>query len=234
MASTYTLQNTITAISPYVNFKPVNLGGSLEPAKTIANTVQQAIVSPPFSWPWNRNTATFTTTSGTMDYAQAVSDWGFAEKASVSDGTTTHELEIRNILGTGKESSRPAFLAPQLDDNAGNITFRLLPVPDATYTITVTYQKKLPLISSLFSAWAIPDYLGYLYNDGFLALTLLFMGDSRFQFVNQRFTNRLLHASMGLTQQAKDQFLAEWEINSREAAASALNLQQGIQAQGGL
>ena len=232
-SSTYTIQNTINALLPYVRYKPLTIGPENEPAMTIANTVVQTITGPPFAWNWNRKTASFTTTSGTQDYTVAISDFGFAELASVSDGTTTKEIEIRTTLGAGKaDTARPESVSPQIDDMNGNITFRCLPVPDATYTMTVTYQSKPAFLASLNSAWGIPDNYLFIYNDGFLALSYLFQGDPRFQVINQRFISRLLGASEGLSEQARDIFLAQWQVNTSQAMSAGLRTQQGAQARG--
>src|SRR5882672_9246439 len=147
MASTITLLNTVTWAEGYVYSQPVRLGLANEPAITISNIVKQAMLGPPFCWRWNRAMPTaFALTSPTQDYSKAYADFGFLEKAWVSDGTNVKEVaEIAEALSQETVLGRPdQQIAAQLDDNAGNITFRVKPPPNAgpSYTMQVAYQKK--------------------------------------------------------------------------------------------
>jgi hypothetical protein len=60
-----------------------------------------------------------------------VPDFGFMEKAWVKevDNSDLKELEIRTSLAASVEKARPQFISAQSDDNAGNISFRLMSPP---------------------------------------------------------------------------------------------------------
>lgn len=224
MASTITLANTVNWAAPHIRYAPLAIStNSYEPAVTIANVVKQTILNAPFTWRWNRGTATFNTVANTQDYSVAVSDFGFVETASVlanqSPPAPTYEvIQYRNILGQGgTDTSRPTSIAAQLDDNAGNITFRLLPVPDAVYTVNITYQKKATLFpfTGTTSTWApIPDEYQFVYQQGFLAMTFLYWDDPRWQVEVPRFLSSLVGISEGLDDTQKNIFLQNWIINN--------------------
>jgi hypothetical protein len=74
MASTLTLNQTISAALPVVGFLPLNLGSGngYEPAVTNANEIKQMILNAPFGWRWNRVAASFSATTGTQDYSVAL------------------------------------------------------------------------------------------------------------------------------------------------------------------
>lgn len=235
MASTIQLSSTVAWTSAFIYFASPNIGANNEPAITSANTVMQAILGPPFKWNWNRATVNVTTTSGTQDYATPASTFGFIESASATISGTTFALkEMKQELSVGTELGRPQSIAPQIDDNAGNITFRFLPVPDAAYTVTVTFQKKIPaLFSSLSTTWApIPDQYSYIYNYGLLALTLAYKGDSRFPIINQKFVAHLLGAQQGLTETERNLFIDTWNLISRQEYLMGVKTQQGRAALG--
>lgn len=78
-----TLQNTVNWTAPFVRLQPLTGVGGIptEPAVTIANTVKQLVLSPPFAWRWNRNTVSINLVAGTQDYVQSMPDFGWVEKA---------------------------------------------------------------------------------------------------------------------------------------------------------
>lgn len=308
MANTITLASSIAFAQAFAGFRGLTLGTNSEPAITIANIILQTILSPPFTWNWNRASTTFLTTAGVQDYAETLSTFGFLEKASYipaanitntalasnvatytaandfsagdnvtvtgcSDSTfnitnqaivaatstqftvaITHadigsaamvgtavagkqtEMQVRNILGDSSDSDTgaPTLASAAIDDNAGSITFRLLPVPDDVYQIKVTFQKRIPaLISSTSGTWApIPDHYSYIYQWGFLALTAQYVNDARYPQFNQKFVAELLGAAEGLTEEQKNIFQALWLSSVSEQQLSALRSQQGTQARG--
>lgn len=235
MASTIQLQNTINWAQAFVDFEQLNIGTGNEPAFTNANTVMQTIIGPPFKWNWNRNTASITTVIGQQDYAVAASTFGFLEGASATNGGVTFAIpEIKQDLTVGTEQGRPKALAPQIDDNAGNITFRFLPVPEKIYTVVPYFQKKIPaLFTTLAQTWApIPDQFSYIYNYGFLALTMAYSDDVRFPLFNQKFVAHLLGAQQGLTETEKSMFLDSWNIITRQENLVGIKTQQGRAALG--
>jgi hypothetical protein len=147
-------------------------------------------------------------------------------------GTTTEVSEVLNILGTGSEVGSPAKIAPQVDDNAGNITFRLLPVPDRVYTVEVVFQKRIPsLVTSTSNTWApIPDHYSFVYQWGFLALMLAYNYDARWVSANRKFVAELLGVAEGLTEQQKNIFQNAWLNTITEQQVKSLEAPQGVQS----
>lgn len=219
------------------NMPLVNVSAN-QPAVMNANMIRQTILGPPFCWRWNRNTTTFTTTVGVQDYNKSTFlDFGFLEKAAVTDAGTpikSTEIQLASPLGLATETDRPHHVSTQSDDNAGTTTFRLLPVPDAAYTVTLTYQKKAPFFNGVLTqTWdPIPDEFAYIFNHGFAALALLYADDQRFSFFNQKFVSGLLGASEGLTEMQKNIFLSTWLSMTDQGNSSQFRTQQGVQARG--
>ena len=58
--STYTILDSMSWARRFNFNRPSGIGNSLEPAKTSANIVMQAILSPPFKWVWNSQEYAFT------------------------------------------------------------------------------------------------------------------------------------------------------------------------------
>jgi len=307
VANTITLANSIAWAQAYNGFRSFTIGVGSEPAISSANIILQNLISPPFSWNWNRSKATFTTVVGQQDYTQGVNLFGFIEKASfaipqatitntalsagvatytannffqVGDlvtvvgttngsgvfngknlqiatasstqftvlnsgstagsaadtgvatvGTTTELSETETILGTGSEPGQPVRISAQVDDNAGNITFRLQPAPDRIYSVEVIFQKRIPqLINSTASTWApIPDHYSYIYQWGFLALMYAYNSDPRWAQANQKFVSNLLGAAEGLSEDQKNIFQSAWLNSITEQQFRGLEAQQGVE-----
>lgn len=231
------LQATANWASTFIRYMLVNIGTNNEPAITSANTVKQTILGPPFIWPWNRNTnATQSTTAGQQDYQIAIPDFGFFEKATVTDpsGNVT-ELEWKQALSaesaTTTNRTRPTYVSTQVDDGAGNITFRLMPVPDQIYLLTIIYQKQSVPFAVMTDSWApIPDRYAYVYNRGFLAFALEAAQDGRFMVEHQRFQATLISASEGLSEMQKNLFLGNVLSTSVQSQNAAIRPQQAAQA----
>lgn len=235
--STYQIQDTLDWCQTFIKGMPLNVTGwGSQPALTNANIIKQTILGMPFAWRWNRGTVPFTMAASTQDYVVSVPDFGWIEKASlsitVSMTTTVVEIpQIRNILGAALENGRTLSLAAQLDDGAGNITFRAQPASDKIYTATVVYQKKAAVMTTLASTWSpIPDEMAYIYNRGMLALSMMYADDPRFTAENQKFVSLLLAASEGLTDAQKNAFLETWMLQTEIPTARALRVQQGTTA----
>lgn len=226
MPSTENLQSAIAWCAPYLAFQPLAIGGP-EPALTIGNVILQTMLGPPFCWRFNRATAApFTClTDGTQDYSVAISDFGFIEKAWLQDPASGpyRELVYKSPLARTSEKDRPLHICDQGDDNAGNITFRLMPAPDQAYPVSVQYQRKAALMLSLASTWApIPDEFGYIYKWGFLALAAMLRNDSRFPIFSDKFVSHLLGAQAGLDEMQRNIFLGNWLEVTRAALRSDL------------
>lgn len=225
-----TVQNTIDWAAPYVGFLPLNIGTNNEPAMSNANIIQQTVLSPPFAWAWNRNYKTFSTVTGVQDYTVSMTDFGYLEKATTTQSAKYVELTVCDVLAPDSRLGRPDFIAYQLDDNVGNITFRLSKVPDGVYTVTLVYQKKVPLLANLTDTWAIPDEYEYVFDYGFLALALAQADDPRQQIYNQKFVSSLLGLNRGLSDIDRNIFVGAWMNLMRQETNEQLKTQQGVQA----
>jgi hypothetical protein len=235
MASSILLQRTVNFGQQCLRNAPlVGIGGfANEPAFSIADWVRQFILGPPFSWRWNRVVTTFSTVQGTQSYTQALPSFGWIEKATVSDGTTTKELQVALNLASDSVQNRPISISPVLDDDSGNITFYLLPVPDKAYTVSVTYQKAAPVFANLTDTWApIPDYYYYLIETGFLAKSYEYNNDERFAPTMQMFVRQVLAANAGLADTQKNLYMEEFINSAREQQAELGNSQAGRAGRG--
>jgi hypothetical protein len=172
--------------------------------------------------------------AGTQDYPTSCATFGFLEGASATRNSTTFAIpQIKQELTVGTEPGRPQSIAPQIDNNAGQITFRFLPVPDNAYGVVAYFQNSPPLFTSLSQTWApIPDKFEYLYNWGFLALSMAYSQDERFQIFNQKFVAHLLGAQQGLSETERNMFLDSWNILTNQNTLAAIKTQQGRQALG--
>lgn len=234
MASTITLNGSMTWAMQFVRNRP--LGLPLEPAISSANLVKSTILSPPFVWRWNRLVVgPITLTPGTQDNTQAVSSFGWIESGSLLDQSDSkwHQLSLKTSLELDSSQARPEFVAAQMDDNAGNITFRFQPVPDVAHQYKLTLQQKPSLFTLTTQAWGpIPDEYSHIYNWGFLALMFLYADDSRFTVANQKFVSALLSVAQGLTQSQVNIFLNNWQSVTGAPIAMSVMQTQGEQARG--
>jgi hypothetical protein len=183
----------------------------MEPALSSANLVLQTMLGPPFSWPFNRKIISFAAT--TQDTVQpGMNDFGFLEGGTVQAASgKAWEIGVKNVLVTDVQQARPAFCSPFLDDGLGNITFRLTPMPDQSYSVVLPYQRKAPMMLSMASTWSpVPDERSYIYQWGFLAMMSLISADARFNEYNAKFVTSLLGAQGGLTEMERNIFLANW------------------------
>jgi hypothetical protein len=120
-----------------------------------------------------------------------------------------------------------------MDDGAGNITFRLYPVPDGVYTAKVIYQKVPALQTTTSQTWApIPDQFSYLYTSGFLASALEMVDDARFAPQQEMFLRQLVAACGGLDETQKNIFIESRLRQMRQQQASTMSAEQGRQGRG--
>lgn len=178
---------------------------------------------------------TGTLTNGTtQDYTIAAPAFSHIEHASVLDITRTPpnwvELKVQNNLALDSRNARPTFVGPQVEDGTGNVTFRVMPSPNAAYPIGLRVQVAAPLITSINQSWApMPDFMQYIFSWGFLALVWAFADDARFQIANAKFTAGLLARAEGLTEEERNIFLNNWNVQTSQAMGK---MQQGSQARG--
>lgn len=210
---------TYTALNSFVAGTNVTITGTTNGAGTF-NVTNQPIVAA---------SGTQFTIAITHANVGTAADTGTALAGSVFEVSN-----IVNVLGQGNESGTPAFIAPQTDDNAGNISFRVLPLPDQTYQATILFQKRIAaLINSPSSTWApIPDHYSYIYQNGFGALMLAYMNDPRWTVFNEKFVAALLGAAEGLTEDQKNVFSRTWYNSVTEQQFTGMRTQQGVQGLG--
>ncbi len=154
--------------------------------------------------------------------------------AIATNGVKVEIGQVINVLGDGSEIGVPSNIAPQIDDNAGNITYRLLPLPDQIYQITIIFQKRIPaLITSLSNNWApIPDHYSFLYQWGFTAMMLAYSGNPMWQQFNSKFVAALLGIAEGLSEDQKNIFQTAWLASITEQQYYGQKTQQGVMGRG--
>lgn len=232
MASTVTIQNTITWERAYLEQQPVTING-MEPALSSAQLVVDTVLGPPFAWPWNRGILSYATAF--QDYTLAgLNAFGFLEGGSVQSvaaGGKSMAVAVKHFLEIDAQSARPTHASAYMDDGAGNITFRLMPGPDQAYNVTLPYQKKAPRLYSLAQTWApIPDEKNYICQWGHLALMSLIQNDSRFGEYNTKFVTALLAAQGGLSDLERNLFLGNWLRAASQLQAAQLSTSERYKA----
>jgi hypothetical protein len=226
MSSSIQLKTTIDITSRFIYNAPLLYVNSGALAYSIGDWVRQFMLAPPFAWRWNRAAVPpIVCEPGTSDYQVTVSNFGWIEKATIvfppnTDGNQvlySKELEVNMALVGETRLGQPAYISPVFDDNNGNITFRLMPVPDKAYVLNILYQQSSPTFGTVFDTWSpIPDYYSYIYNQGYLAKTYEYKGDERFAFAHQEFLKQVIAASEGLSETQKNIFLFPHLIYQRE------------------
>jgi len=189
-----------------------------DPAFYCADWVKQMILSPPFAWRWNRTgdtvvAPTFVTILGQTDYTVNIPTFGFIEKATAYDpnnANSAYELQVSLNLAIEPLNNQVTRITAQHDDDAGNITFRLFPAPDAIYNICVEYQNSATLFAATTDTWdPIPDYLSYLYTSGMQAKVYEYANDPRYLPTMQLFLSQLAASAENLTLTEKNLWLTD-------------------------
>jgi hypothetical protein len=234
VAITQNIMNSVVYVQTLIKNQRLNVNGQ-EPGLMMSNIILQRILGPPFIWRQNRASFNFGISAiGGTDYSVYLPNLGRIETQWLTD-LTGKEIELSGAVCLAKTSSsrRPTKVAPQYDDNQGNITFRFNSVPDQAYTAWFDYQMKAQLITSWANPWGvIPDECGYIYNSGFLSLGALLVNDARFGIWEREFVGSLLGAQDGLDEQAKAIFLGQWLSDTRTAARSQGAVQGGVAGRG--
>lgn len=223
--STIQLSRTIARSSQYARLEPLTFASNInnDPAFSNADWVKQTILSPPFAWRWNRtiegspSAPAFATTPGDSDYTVNLPNFGWLEKAVLYDphsGYVATELQVELLKGEDTNPTVPQRIAAQFDDLEGNITFRIFPSPDQIYNVCLVYQNAATLFTSTTQTWSpIPDYMSYVYNDGFDFKTFTYLGDPRAQLSGQNFYQSLAAMSEGLNESQKNLWASD-RLNS--------------------
>ena len=214
MATTNTIQNTLNWCAAYILNRPSAgvAGFANEPALTNANLIISTILAPPFAWQWNRSELTFQTVINQPDYFISVPRFGWLEKATLTWSGTPPviQLQIAAALAASGKPNRPALICPIKDDNNGNITFRLMPIPDQVYSVTLMYQNVFPILTELTQTWApIPDKYNFLYQRAMLAQLHAMYDNATYVTELQIFFKQLVGCSEGLSDTAKAIFLED-------------------------
>jgi hypothetical protein len=223
---------------PFIGYQPVNVSNN-EPALTAANLTKQAMLGPPFKWPWNRGSfhieLDVSESTWGQDYLLALPDYHFAEKIWLT-GADGKIIEIANIvqaLASESTTKRPSSAAMHLMDDSGNVTLRLNTQPDVAYMIDGFYQRAPVLMTSLANSWSpVPDHLSYIYDWGFLGFVSLLTKDARAPIFLGKFASHLLGAQDGLSSTQRNIFLGNFLEVMSAPAREQMATQQGAQARG--
>lgn len=223
MSSSITLAREVETVRRFIRRAPLTFTGTNEPAFTIGDWVRGFILAPPFAWRWNRATVPAFQISSGQDYQKHIPNFGWLEQATIIDSSNSaHQLEVVLNLGEEQTTNQPTKIAARLDDGNGNITFRVTPPPDQSYTLNITYQIACPVFKNINDTFApIPDYFHNLVFQGVLAKALDYIGDERFPAAIQLFVRQVMAANGGLDQTQLNIFLSD-HINSAVEQQSAL------------
>jgi hypothetical protein len=238
-----TLLDTINYIVPFCRYQAANIGTSSQPIIGIANIVRNIILAAPFTWRWNRASLNLTgpVIQGSQDYTQAIANFGFLEKATVTGldnngATTTWELkDMKNneALASSLTQARPMSISVFNDDGSGNYVFRLSGVPDQAYTLNIIYQKASVQFAATTDQWSpIPDSYSDVYNNLCMGYYMDSCQDGRAPQYISRGIAGLLARAQGLTATDKALFAASYMNFNAQMMLDQLRTQQGQQAQG--
>lgn len=229
MAVSLSIQNSMTFVQTLIDNQRLNIN-NMEPGVTMANMVLGTMLGPPFIWRQNRRHHRFAINPlGGTDYTESMPTLGFIETQWMED-TTGDIIELKGATALAKVSFKrpPTQLAPQYDDNEGNITWRLDSVPDADYTVAIDFQQMAPVITSPADTFApLSDYFGYLFNKGMLSEGALVVNDSRFSIWRSEWIAQCLATQDGLDAQAKDMFYNQFMNTTRTVQRSGSVTQNG-------
>ena len=181
---------------------------------------------------------TFTISTATptqFTFASAAVQAAAADSGLAVSGTIRQIDELRNTqpLAESSNQQQPNAISVKLNDNAGNITFRLMGVPDSTYNIVVNFQLVPGVFTSLGSAWGIPDHYAYVYERLFLGEALEPVDAQRAQVEKQRGILALVALQTGLKAENKAIFVSQYLNIDAQSALAMLEMQMGAQARGG-
>jgi hypothetical protein len=242
-----TIQNSIDYALTYIQYSPLSAGTNNEPAITIANEIQNMVCGPPFTWAWNRGdnaSVALNTVAGTQDYTTLLTDFAFLETASLTDANNVvfQIPDVYNNINRGKadanstKRARPNSICIYQVTYGTSAKVRFVGVPDAVYSVGMTYQKLITPMAALTGGtgtWTIPPAYSDVYNNLFLGEAMAIVDDARANIYRQRGVTALLAKSEGLTDMQKNAFLEQfWARQGRQEATSALRVQQSTQARG--
>jgi hypothetical protein len=159
------LISTINWASPYIQYSPLSAGTNFEPAASIASMIQNSLMNSPMTWSWNRfEDSSQKTVVGQQDYVFPLTNFGFLEKASLTD-SQGKIWEIKDIYNTEALSKsavqqRPSAISVLIYTPGTQTIMRFLGVPDQVYTINLVYQGLAVQFSSFLVASSLSNANG--------------------------------------------------------------------------
>jgi len=140
-----TVQTTLNWALAYIQNQPLSNNTGFEPAASIASIVRNSMMNPPLTWSWNRfEDSSITTTLVDQDYTVALTNFGFIEKASLTDpaGNVQELKDILNTTPLSKNSTvqRPSAVSVISYVPGVSLKIRFNTIPDKAYTVNLTYQ----------------------------------------------------------------------------------------------
>jgi hypothetical protein len=238
-----TIQNTINFSQPFIQYSPLSVGTDSQPAVGVANEIQYMIMSAPFTWTWNRKEdSSLVTQIGVQDYLVNLTDFAYLEEVTLTDakGVTFAVQDVYNtkVLGPAdsniNKQSRPNAACIFSTIFGTSLKIRFMGVPDAAYTVTLTYQKlvtPMTALTGVTGTWTIPDQYQDIYNNLFLAEAMASVDDARSVSYRQRGVATLLAKAEGLNEMQKNAFLMQfWSRYGEHEIVNSLRAQQSIQA----
>ena len=145
-----------------------------------------------------------------------------------------YPMELKwGSLSEATEQDRPSFISTQDTSESGvSAVFRLLPVPDQTYQVNLTYQQAPTLFADPGWTWGIPDQFQYIYSYFFLFLILDYFDDPRAARYRQLAVSSLLARQSGLSETDRNLFIGSWLPLMAEEQEKQQSTSQGAQARG--
>ena len=157
-----------------------------------------------------------------------------AESGALALAGPIKPLEIKwGSMSAATEQDRPTFISVQDSDESGiNFQFRVLPVPNATYQVILSYQESASQLTNPSNTWGVPDQLEYLYTYFFMYFMFEFFDDPRAGRYRQLAIAALLARQSGLSATDRNLFLGNYLPLMQEQENAQSEASQGNQARG--
>ena len=238
-----TLAQTVAFSQAFIQGLPLTAwGAGGEPALTIANQVQSFLTTPPLSWNWNRFIdESITTIVGQQDYTADLYQFGYLEKASLTDsiGRIWEIPTVKNNQPIAKstQQARPDVICALIDNTQSGVpstyvTIRFSAIPDQVYSVDIIYQMSVENFTSVNQDWALPDNCTNIFTNMFLGEAMAMADDPRSQIYRQRGVAALLSRQSGLSDTDKALFAEAYIREGVNANLAQLRTQQYIQSRG--
>jgi hypothetical protein len=172
-----------------------------------------------------------TPTSFTINTSITVTE---AESGALALAGKIFPLELKwGAITEATEQARPQYISTQESNESGvSFTLRLLPVPNTTYQVNLTYQESPAPYTDVSNTWGIPDQLQYIYNYFFAFLMFDYFDDPRAARYRQLAVAALLSRADGLEATDRNLFLGNWLPLMAEEMEKDQSTAQGTQARG--